>query len=83
MGPSSSRGFTRGRLGLLGFIHFRVASLGRTQGTSGPIEFAWVHSAAPSGGRVDKGQSGFTRACLGVVEFIGVRVGSLGRAYVS
>ena len=41
--------------------------------------FAWVHSGAPRGRRVQSSSRWFTRARLPVVGFFQVRVGSLGR----
>ena len=37
--------------------------------------FAWVHSYAPGGRRVDSCSRGFTLARLGIVRFIRVRFG--------
>ena len=67
---SSWRGFIRARLGVVPFIRVRVCFLGRAYDTSGSFEFAWVHSGAPSGGRVHSGLRGFNSARLGVVGFI-------------
>ena len=49
---SSSHGFTRARVRVVGFVLERVGSLVRAYGLSGSFGNAWVHSVAPRGRRV-------------------------------
>ena len=88
---SSSLGFTRAQLEVVGFILVRIASRLAVVGFfrvregslrpvmwSGSFMFAWVNLGAPSGRRVDSGSLGFTWAGIVDIWFIRVPVGSLG-----
>ena len=44
---SVSRGFTRSRLGVVGFIRSRVGSFASTKWSSGSLWFAWINFRAP------------------------------------
>ena len=88
---SCSRGFTRARIEVFGFICVRLdslrvrrmRSLGFTRVRLGVALFnrvAWVHSGAHRCRWVHSGSRGFIRARVGVSWFILVGVGSLGRA---
>ena len=77
---SSSRGFTRAGVGVVGFNLVCVASLGRTKGSSGPFVFACVHTGCR---RIHTGSRGYTHARLGIVGFIRVRVGLRCRSWGS
>ena len=78
-----SHGFTRSHVLVVGFIGFRVGSLGCAKWSSGSFEFAWVHSCVNIGPRVHSSSRGFSRARLRVVWFVRVRMGLLGRTYGS
>ena len=55
---------------LRAFIRVHLGLLRRDHGSSGSLEFAWVHSGAPRVLRVDSYLGGFTGADLVVVWFI-------------
>ena len=71
-----SRGFTRARQGVVGFIRVRVGSLCRDKG----LLSSFCNMGAPSGRRVHPDSRVFTRARHGVVGFIRIRVFSLVRS---
>ena len=79
---SFPRGFTRVRLGVIGFIRVDVSLLGRSQVSSVSFVFAWVHYGVPSGRLVHSRLRGLTRAHPVVVGLIRDPVSSLRRALV-
>ena len=72
---SGSFGFTRTRIGVVGFIRVREGSLWTAWGPTGSFGFARVHEVTPSGLR---GSLEITRARLEVSGFILVRECSFG-----